>query len=198
MFTGLVQAVGWIVGTSPRSGSTRLTIASSLPVGAMEDGESVAVDGVCLTVASRRDNRFQADVVAETLSRTNLRDAAVDRRVNLERSLRVGDRLGGHIVLGHVDGVALVEEIRRHGDDHRLRVALSDEIRRYVALKGSIAVQGVSLTVAAVGAGWFEVALVPETLARTTLADLGPGDPVNVEVDLVARYLERLLPQENG
>jgi riboflavin synthase len=147
---------------------------------------------VCLTVVERRGERFWADAVAETLSRSTLGRARPGQRVNLERALRLGARLGGHLVQGHVDATAPVVDVRRRGDDHRLRVALPPGLRRYAALKGSIALHGVSLTVAALGEDWLEVALVPETLGRTTLGDLRPGDPVNVEVDLVARYLERL------
>jgi riboflavin synthase len=162
------------------------------------DGESVAVDGVCLTVAGRGEGRFEADVVAETLARTTLGSLAPGSAVHLERALRLGDRLGGHLVQGHVDGMGEVRELRRRGGDVRLRMGLPLELRRYVALKGSIAVQGVSLTVAALDADAFEVALVPQTLSRTGLGRLQGGDRVNVEVDLLARYLESLLGPTRG
>jgi riboflavin synthase len=193
MFTGLVETVGRVAEVARRGGALRLAIASSLPVAEMEHGESVAVDGVCLTVVERRGDRFCADVVPETLRRSTLSDVRPGRRVNLERALQLGDRLGGHLVQGHVDATAALRAVHRRGGDYRLQVALGEEIRPYVAYKGSIALQGVSLTVAAVDREAFEVALVPETLERTTLADLRRGDAVNVEVDLLARYLERLL-----
>ena len=192
MFTGLIEDVGKIVEASPRRGSTRLGIASALPVASMKDGDSVAVDGACLTVVQRRGNRFHADVVAETLARTTLGGLRPGRRVNLERALRLGDHLGGHLVLGHVDDTAKVTALTRRGDDVRLRIELTPAIRRYVALKGSVALHGVSLTVSGLDDSSFEVALVPQTLARTTLGDVRVGEPLNVEVDLLARYLERI------
>jgi len=161
-------------------------------VAKLTDGESIAVDGVCLTVAARRGDRFHADAVAETLSVTTLGHLSVGDSVNLERSLCLGDRLGGHLVQGHVDGTAAVQRVQRRGDDFRVRVELGPELRPYVARKGSVALQGASLTVAALGPDWFEVVLIPATLTRTTLGRLRPGDRVNVEVDLLARYLERL------
>ena len=193
MFTGLIRSLGTIVRVTPGAGSTRLAIATDLPVAAMTDGESVAVDGVCLTVAARHGGEFEADVVPETLARTTLARAAVGDRVHLERALAVGDRLGGHLVQGHVDAVARVVAAGRSGDDVRLEVELPPELRGLVARKGSVTLSGVSLTVAAVGPQSFEVALIPETLARTRLGELAAGDPVNVEADLIARYLEALL-----
>jgi len=192
VFTGLIQDVGRVVEASPRRGSMRLGIASALPVAEMTDGESVAVDGACLTVTQRRGNRFHADVVAETLARTTLGRLRPGHRVNLERALRLGEHLGGHMVLGHVDDTVRVTGLARRGDDVRLRVELTPAIRRYVALKGSVALQGVSLTVSDLSDQEFEVALVPQTLSRTTLGDARAGDTLNVEVDLLARYLERI------
>jgi riboflavin synthase len=193
MFTGLVETMGRVAEVSRRGGALRLGIASSLPVAEMRQGESVSVDGVCLSVVDSRGDRFFADVVPETMRRTTLADVRPGRRVNLERALRLGDRLGGHLVQGHVDATAPLRGVHRRGGDYRLEVSLVDEIRPYVAYKGSVALQGVSLTVASVGHDGFEVALIPETLERTTLGALGRGDRLNVEVDLLARYLERLL-----
>jgi riboflavin synthase len=193
VFTGIVEGVGRIVEVVSRPGATRVGIAPPFAIRELADGDSVAVDGVCLTVAGRGAGRFYADVIAETLGRTTLGEARVGRRVNVERSLRLGDRLGGHLVQGHVDDTAPILARHRRGGERRLRVGLSGAIRPYVAAKGSIAVQGVSLTVAALGRGHFEVALVPHTLARTTLGELEPGDRVNVETDLLARYLERMV-----
>lgn len=193
MFTGLIEAVGRVRRVLPAVGSARLTIETELPVAAMRDGESVAVDGVCLTVTRRSGKAFTADAVAETLSRTTLGGLGAGDAVHLERSLAVGDRLGGHLVQGHVDAVAKVIALRRRGHDVRLEVALPKALRGLVAAKGSIALQGVSLTVSAVKPRSFEVVLIPETLARTRLGSLRPGDGLNVEADVIARYLDALM-----
>lgn len=192
MFTGLIQTVGELVERRPGKGSARVVVASSLPALEMEHGESVAVDGVCLTVVERKRGRLAFDAVSETLALTTLGALAPGARVNLERALRLSDRLGGHLVQGHVDAVATVARVSSRGDDRRLRVRLVPAIRGYVARKGSVAVNGVSLTVSALDRSTFEVALIPDTLARTNLGDLKAGSRVNVEVDLVARYLESL------
>jgi riboflavin synthase len=193
MFTGLIESQGRIERVAPRVGAARLTIATDLPRGALRSGESIAVDGVCLTVARRSGRAFEADAVAETLQRTTLGDLRPGDAVHLERSLAVGDRLGGHLVQGHVDAVAKVVSLKRRGGDVRLEIALPKELKGLVARKGSIALQGVSLTVSALTSRSFEVALIPETLARTGLGGLRAGDRVNLEADLIARYLEGLM-----
>jgi len=193
MFTGLIESVGRVRRVVPAAGATRLAIETELEVAAMRDGESVAVDGACLTVARRSGKVFEAEAVAETLAHTTLCGLRAGDPVHLERSLAVGDRLGGHLVQGHVDVVAKVIALRRRGHDVRLEVALPKPLRGLVALKGSIALHGVSLTVSAVKSRSFEVALIPETLARTKLGGLRPGDGVNLEADLIARYLEALM-----
>jgi riboflavin synthase len=193
MFTGLIESVGHVRRVVPAKGATRLTIETELPVAAMRDGESVAVDGVCLTVTRRSGRQFEAEAVPETLSRTTLGDLRTGDAVHLERSLAVGDRLGGHLVQGHVDAVAKVIALRRRGHDVRLEVALPKGLRGLVAAKGSIALHGVSLTVSALRSRSFEVALIPETLVRTRFGGLRPGDGLNVEADLIARYLEALM-----
>jgi riboflavin synthase len=199
MFTGLVEATGTIRELTPVSGGAKIGIeAPSLPAADLSTGESVAVDGVCLTVTRVSGRRFHADVVRETLSCTTLGRARPGHRVNLERSLQVGDRLGGHLVQGHVDAVARVVRLSRAGADVRLRVALAPEISPFVATKGSIALNGVSLTVAGLSGDAFEVALIPETLSRTNLGTIRAGDVLNVEVDLLARYLERLMHRERS
>jgi riboflavin synthase len=198
MFTGLVEALGRVLEIQANAGSTRLGIESDPAFEGLERGESIAVDGACLTVVAHDNERFFVDVVQETLSRTTLHGLRQGDQVNLERSLRVGDRLGGHLVQGHVDGTAPVAATPSHGDDRRMRVGLTDELRRYVALKGSITLQGVSLTVSAVERTSFEVALIPETLARTNLGQFREGDRLNVEVDLLARYLESLIAAGRG
>jgi riboflavin synthase len=185
MFTGLVQATGTVAGLE----GGRLRVDGRLD---LHEGDSVAVNGVCLTATQVADDGFSADVVEETLRRSSLGSLGVGDRVNLELPLRASDRLGGHIVQGHVDGVGTVESV---GDDGVLRVATPPELLRYVVEKGSIAIDGVSLTVAEVDDEGLAVALIPETLERTTLGAAQPGRPVNIEVDVVAKYVEKLVPR---
>ena len=197
MFTGLVEAMGTIRELRPVSGAVKIGIeAPSLPVSELSTGESVAVDGVCLTVTRVSGRRFHADVVRETLSITTLGRTRPGHKVNLERSMQLGERLGGHLVQGHVDAVAEVVRLTRTGADVRLRVALAPEIAPFVAYKGSIALNGVSLTVAGLSDDSFEVAMIPETLSRTNLGTVRAGGALNVEVDLLARYLDRLRQRE--
>jgi riboflavin synthase len=193
VFTGLVEEIGQVVAVDHQGDAVRLTVRGPLVLGDARPGDSIAVNGTCLTVVHRQDDTFTADVMGETLARTSLRVAAPGRPVNLERPLRLGDRLGGHLVQGHVDGVG--EVLHRVPAEHWdvVRVALPAALARYVVEKGSIAVDGVSLTVSAVGPDWFEVSLIPTTLAATTLGAVQPGDPVNLEVDVLAKYTERLL-----
>lgn len=183
MFTGLVREVGTV--SSFEGGRLVVEAETSAAL-----GDSVAIDGVCLTVAENGDGRLAFDVVPETLSRVKpFRD-----RVNVEPALRAGDPLGGHQVQGHVDGVGSVASVEAEADGRRLRIAAAPELLRYCVEKGSITVDGVSLTVAAVDDTGFEVALIPHTLAVTTLSELAPGDPVNLETDVLAKYVEKLLP----
>jgi riboflavin synthase len=193
MFTGLVEQLGEVVDVTDLGDAVRLTVRGRVVVADAAPGDSVAVNGTCLTVVDLVGDRFTADVMAETLARTSLRGAAPGRRVNLERPLRLSDRLGGHLVQGHVDGVGevLSREHAEHWDV--VRVSLPSPLARYVVEKGSIAVDGVSLTVSAVGEQWFEVSLIPTTLRETTLGLVAPGDPVNLEVDVLAKYTESLL-----
>ncbi len=193
MFTGIVETVGRVAEVVEREGSTRLRIASDLPMAELHTGESISVDGVCLTVVAQQDDCFESDVVPETLQRSTLGGVAQGRNVNLERAMKLGDRLDGHLVQGHVDETARVVAVVRQGGEYRLRIELVPQIQAFIAEKGSVALQGVSLTVASLGATSFDVALVPQTLRGTTLGELEVGDRVNVEVDLVARYLGRLL-----
>jgi riboflavin synthase len=192
MFTGIVETMGTVERVTAGTGATRLAIRSSLPVASMKDGESVAVDGVCLTVARRRGAVVEMDAVAETLSLTTLGSLRAGDKVHLERALTLADRLGGHLVQGHVDGVARVASLTRRGDDVRLALTIPAPLRKYAASKGSITVSGVSLTVARRRSAGVEIALVPETLSRTKLGTVRAGDRVNVEMDLIARYLEVL------
>jgi riboflavin synthase len=192
MFTGLIEAIGRVVSAVPRAGSIRLVVESPFGLGEIRPGDSVSVNGACLTVATVSGSRLEADVVRETVSRSTLGRLKPRDRVHLERALRFGERLHGHLVQGHVDGVLRVARVERRGGGCRLRIEIPPDLRRFVAEKGSISIDGVSLTVASVTSAAFEVALVPETLERTNLGNLRAGDRVNVEADLVARYLESL------
>ena len=192
MFTGLVQDVGTVESLESGSDGARLRIATSLG-GEIGLGDSIAVDGACLTAVAADEQGFETEAMNQTLAVTALRRLEPGRRVNLELAMKAGERLGGHIVQGHVDGVAEVLSATEDGFARRLRVALPAEITRYVIDKGSVTLAGLSLTVAALGDDWIEVSLIPETLERTTLGAASPGDELNVEVDLVAKYVERLL-----
>ncbi|NZA28393.1 riboflavin synthase [Luteimonas sp. SJ-92] len=195
MFTGIIEGVGRLAARDPRGGDVRLTVAvGSLPFADVRAGESIAVNGVCLTVVAFDAETFQADASNETLSLTTLGALPDGAALNLERAMRPDDRLGGHLVSGHVDGVGRVEAIVPDARAQRWRFAAPAEVLRYVAKKGSICVDGVSLTVNAVDGGGFEVALIPHTVANTAFSATAVGDRVNLEVDLVARYVERLLP----
>jgi len=193
MFTGLVGSRGRVLAADEGAGGTRLTVAAEAFAAGLSEGDSVAVNGVCLTATGVEGSAFQADVVAETLRRSSLGALAEGDEVNLELPLRPQDRLGGHIVQGHVDGVGEVESIAGDGLARELRIAASGELLRYVVEKGPIAVDGVSLTVAEVDAGTFVVALISETLERTTFGTLEAGRQVNLEVDVLAKYVEKLV-----
>jgi riboflavin synthase len=192
MFTGLISDVGSVERVDSGPEGARLRIATEL-AGELSEGDSVAVNGACLTAATVDANAFEADVMNQTLERTSLGPLRVGGRVNLELPLRASDRLGGHLVQGHVDGTGEVAAVAQDGFARRLTVVAAPELRRYVVERGSVAVDGVSLTVAALTGEGFEVSLVPETLERTTLGDAVPGTVVNLELDVVARYVERLL-----
>lgn len=198
MFTGLVEEVGTVTRRTDLDGAAVLTLAAGTVLDGLRPGDSVAVAGVCLTVTAHDALGFTADVMPETLRRTTLGALAAGHRVNLERPVRPDGRLGGHLVQGHVDGVGTLLDRRPGPRWTELDVALPAGLARYVAEKGSVTVEGVSLTVTGVGADAFGVALVPTTLERTTLGDLAPGNRVNLEVDVVAKYVERLLTAEVG
>jgi riboflavin synthase len=194
MFTGIVQDVGMVIGIEPRGGDVRLQVgAARLDLARTALGDSIAVAGVCLTVVALESQAFTADVSNETLRLTTVGSWRPGQRVNLEPALRAGDALGGHLVAGHVDGTVQISA--RDGDarSRRLRVRVPVELARYLARKGSVTLDGVSLTINGVQGDEFEVNLVPHTLAVTTLGELGVGDRANIEVDLIARYTERLL-----
>ena len=190
MFTGLVQDLGEVITADASDDGVRLTIASGLE---LAEGDSIAVNGVCLTATAIADGQFAADVMNETLRRSSLAEAGAGARVNLELPLRAADRLGGHFVQGHVDGVGEVSDIRDDGFARVVTIGIPAELMRYVVEKGSIAVNGVSLTVAAVDEDGFEVSLIPETLERTSFGQASVGSAVNIEVDVLAKHVERLI-----
>jgi riboflavin synthase len=193
MFTGIVEELGEIVAIESAGDSARLTIRGPLVTQDAVHGASIAVNGVCLTVVEVRDGTFTADVIKETLGKSSLGALEPGARVNLERPVRLQDRLGGHLVQGHVDGVGAI--ISRDPGERWdvVTVSLPAELSRYLVAKGSITVDGISLTVVEAAADHFSVALIPTTLALTTLGHKTPGDPVNLEVDVVAKYVERML-----
>jgi riboflavin synthase len=189
VFTGLVQDLGEVTAVDASGDGVRLRIASGLE---LSEGDSIAVNGVCLTATEVGDGGFAADVMNETLRRSSLAEVAAGSHVNLELPLRADDRLGGHFVQGHVDGVGGVWDMRDDGFARVITVGVPADLMRYVVEKGSIAIDGVSLTVSALGDDWLQVSLIPETLERTILGDLTVGQPVNLEVDVLAKYIERL------
>jgi riboflavin synthase len=195
MFTGIIHAIGTISASTPQQNGRRVRIdAGRMSLAGVRLGDSIAVNGVCLTVVAFDDHGFVVDISPETLACTTLGDCVVGSRINLEPALRLGDSLGGHMVSGHVDGVGKVVELREDGDCLRCRIAVPSALSRYVARKGSVCVDGVSLTVNAVEAEVFDVQIIPHTRSETLFGDYRPGSAVNIEVDLVARYLERLIP----
>ncbi|BBF64883.1 riboflavin synthase [Acidithiobacillus sp. 'AMD consortium'] len=192
MFTGIIQALGQIRGMQPQSGDLRLTVAAgNLDLSDVQLGDSIAVSGACLTVVEVQRDAFAVDVSRETLDKTILGRLQVGSPVNLEKALRLADRLGGHLVAGHVDGVGQVREVSASGRSQVFAIAAPPDLLRYVAAKGSVCVDGISLTVNALRGDLFMLNLIPHTLAQTTAAQWRPGQSVNLEVDLIARYLER-------
>jgi len=194
MFTGIIQAIGKVRSLEPRGGDVRLTLATGkLDMAIVVPGDSIAVSGVCLTAVVVEGPSFAADVSRETLSLTTLGDLTTGSEVNLEKALTLATPLGGHLVSGHVDGVGQVLDRRDDGRSVRFRVEVPAELARYIAHKGSICVDGISLTVNGVKGCVFDLNIVPHTLKETTMSQYGPGTRVNLEVDLLARYLERLI-----
>ncbi len=195
MFTGIVTHTGRVASLEKR-GDLRLTIETDMDLAATAIGASIACSGVCLTVVAKHNGGFAADVSAESLACTNIGDWQVGTRINLEKSLKVGEELGGHIVSGHVDGVVVIEEIIPEGDSHRFTFGIPERLARYVAVKGSICLNGVSLTVNDIrdeaAESLFTVNIIPHTLQLTAFCDARPGDQVNVEVDILSRYIDRL------
>jgi riboflavin synthase len=197
VFTGIVEELGEVVGMDLTGDSARIRVRGPLVTGDAARGDSIAINGVCLTVTSTTDGEFSADVMGETLDRSSLGTLGEGAVVNLERPMRPDGRLGGHIVQGHVDGTGTILTRQPAGASETVRISIPAALARYVVLKGSVAVDGISLTVSALGddaaGAWFEVSLIPETLARTTLGRRRPSEIVNIEVDMIAKYVERLL-----
>jgi riboflavin synthase len=192
MFTGLVETTGTVRAVESDGDGARLTVETPL-AGELRQGDSVSVNGVCLTAVDVEGGGFGADVMAETLRRSSLGPLVAGDRVNLELPLRPGDRLGGHVVQGHVDGTGTVESVTEDGFARVVRIACAPDLSRYLVEKGSVAVDGVSLTVVAADDAGFAVSLIPETIERTTLGAAAPGRVVNLEVDVLAKYVEKLV-----
>ncbi len=196
VFTGIVEELGEVVAIEEVKDAARLTVRGPLVLTGTARGDSIAINGVCLTVTDFADGTFSADVISETLSRSSLGALAKGSPVNLERPMRLDDRLGGHLVQGHVDGTGTILA-RDPGDV--VRISVPERLSRYVVEKGFIAIDGISLTISALGTGpdpgthWIEVSLIPETLGRTTMGRKQPGDTVNLETDVIAKHVERLL-----
>jgi riboflavin synthase len=194
MFTGIVKERGRVTAVTGAEGGVRLRVAVPRTAAGVAIGDSIAVGGVCLTVVELENDEVSFDAVPETLVRTALRRLEAGDDVNVEPAIRAGEPLGGHLMQGHVDGVGRVRSVEPEGDGRRIWVDAPPDVLRYCVEKGSIAVDGVSLTVAALDEGGFAVALIPHTLAETTLGSLAAGDEVNLEADVLAKYVERLLP----
>jgi riboflavin synthase len=197
MFTGIIAELGEVASIDSGANGARIRVRTAL-ASELGEGDSISVNGACLTAASADGASFEADVMQQTLSLTTLGELAEGDPVNLELALRASDRLGGHIVQGHVDGTGTIASVEEDGFSRRLRIALPEELLGYVVEHGSVAIDGVSLTVSGLGEDWLEVALIPETLERTTLGGARPGDRVNVECDVLARYVRRQLTLEPG
>lgn len=193
MFTGIVEELGEVTAWEQLPDAARITVQGPLVTSDTKHGDSIAVNGVCLTVVASEGGAFTADVMQESLDRSSLGALTVGSRVNLERAMRLQDRLGGHLVQGHVDGTGDIVSKNPSAHWTVVRVTLPTELDRYVVEKGSITVDGISLTVSATEPGWFEVSLIPTTLELTNLGRKGPGEPVNLEVDITAKYIEKLL-----
>ncbi|MFF5089543.1 riboflavin synthase [Streptomyces niveus] len=198
MFTGIVEELGEVAAVENLGDSSRFRLRGPAVTEDAKHGDSIAVNGVCLTVVDLAEGEFTADVMAETLKRSSLGALVPGSRVNLERPMAVGDRLGGHIVQGHVDGTGTVVEREASENWEIVKISLPADLTRYVVEKGSITVDGVSLTVVDAGPDYFTISLIPTTLAMTTLGIKQPGDPVNLEVDVIAKYVERLMTSGAG
>jgi riboflavin synthase len=193
MFSGLVEDIGTVVSLVPKGAVAAMTVSTGIPLDGVRTGDSLSVSGVCLSVTEKAAGRFSVDVSGETLARTTLKSKKPGGRVNLERALSLSGRLEGHIVYGHVDGTGTVREVRPAGDGRVFHIRTDPSIMKFIVFKGAVAVDGVSLTVSAIHPEGFEVTLIPLTLGRTTLGMLRPGDAVNLETDIIGKYILRFL-----
>lgn len=193
MFSGIVEGMGRVLAVNREKGTIRMTVKLPRGLSTLRTRDSICVNGACLTVTARKGDAFSVDMVPETLRRTTFGGVAPGSLVNLERALSASGRLGGHMVSGHVDGVGRVVSVKPEGKGKRIRIAPPPSLMPYLVFKGSSCIEGVSLTVASVGPSWFEVALIPYTLSETTIGLLKPGSMVNLEADILAKYVERLL-----
>lgn len=196
IFTGIIEELGTVARIEKGSRSSRLNISATEVLSDVKLGDSIAVNGVCLTVVQFNQNSFWADVMAETVDKTTLKNLQSGNQVNLERAARLGDRMGGHLVQGHVDGVGTLVAREKLDIAIILRIKAPSEVIKYTVPKGSIAIDGISLTVIDVGKDWFTVSLIPHTAQKTTLAARKPGDTVNLESDIIGRYVEKLVKQD--
>ncbi|MFT3742954.1 MAG: riboflavin synthase [Pyrinomonadaceae bacterium] len=193
MFTGLIEELGTIQSLSEHAGGVRIVVAANLVTSDISNGDSIAVNGVCLTALEPTPNSFAADMSPETLDRTTLGRLAAGSRVNLERAVTPATRLGGHIVQGHVDGRGKFISAEPEGDFWTVRIGFAPEMARYLVHKGSVTVEGISLTIAALAEGYFDIAIIPKTWEMTNLSTLKPNDDVNLEADVIAKYVERMM-----
>ncbi|MCU1413687.1 MAG: riboflavin synthase [Microbacteriaceae bacterium] len=198
MFTGIIEELGTVLDWTVLGDAARITVRGPIAVSDAKHGDSISVSGVCLTVIAQGDDWFTADVMAESIAMSTLKQVAAGQQVNLERAAKVGDRIGGHIVQGHIDGTSELLSITEGSAWRVLRFSLDRELAPLVTRKGSVAIDGVSLTVSDVGTDWFEVSLIPETLTATTLGLRKPGDLVNIETDILARQVERMMQFERS
>jgi riboflavin synthase len=193
MFTGIIEELGTIESITPNEGGARIVVSAALVTSDSKDGDSIAVNGVCLTALDIKRNSFSADLSQETLDRSTLANLKSGSRVNLERAVTPSTRLGGHMVQGHVDGRGTFVSATEHGDFWTVRIGFPSELGRYLVYKGSVSVEGISLTIAALGDEHFDIAIIPKTWELTNLSTLKPGDDVNLEVDVIAKYVERMM-----
>ncbi len=198
MFTGLVEELGTVKSIADNAGGVRIVIAAKLVTGDIADGDSIAVNGVCLTALDITQSTFAADMSPETLARTTLGNLIKGSPVNLERAVTPATRLGGHIVQGHVDGRGSFVSAEPQGDFWTVRIGFSSELARYFVHKGSVTVEGISLTIASLADEYFDIAVIPKTWEMTNLSSLEPGDAVNLEIDIIAKYVERMLAYQNA
>jgi riboflavin synthase len=197
MFTGIIEEIGTIEKVSPISGGMRLTIRAKKIIEDIAVNDSICIDGVCLTATRVNDNSFQVDAVGATLDKSTFNGIKADALVNLERSVRLSDRLGGHLVQGHVNGIGTISEIKKLGENYLVKIIIPEELERYLIKEGSIAINGISLTIADLNSNEISISVIPHTWQNTNLKDKKVNEKVNVEIDILAKYVEKLLTKRN-